>query len=704
MKRNAMTTGMLNRLQHEKSPYLLQHAANPVDWHPWGEEAFLRAKKEDKPVFLSIGYSTCHWCHVMAHESFEDEETASLLNEAFVCVKVDREERPDIDGIYMRVCQIMTGSGGWPLTVIMTPERRPFFAATYIPKESRWGRMGLVELIPRIVGLWRTARGRIEETAQQTISVLRRPVSGPGGNPGAEILSGAFAELQGQYDDKFSGFGTAPKFPMPHQLLFLLRYGERTGETEAIRMAEATLRAMRRGGIFDQLGYGFHRYSTDRQWLLPHFEKMLYDQALCVLAATEAFRAGGGEEHGRTAREVLEYVLRDLRAPDGGFYAAEDADSEGEEGRYYLWEMGEIRRILGPEDARFATEVFGLREDGNFIDPATVKRTGFNILSLVSGNEGAIESGEKIYETEEMRRREEVRRRLLAARDGRIRPARDDKILADWNGLMIAALARASWMLEEPSYYTAARAAADFVLSRMKTPEGRFLHRWCGGEAAVTGNLDDYAFLIWGLCELYEAGLDAGDLRRALELQRILTDRFRDPEGGFFFTPDDGEELPLRLKESHDGAVPSGNAVTLMNLIRMGRMTGDSRLEQEAAALIRPFSESIRGLPSAHAQWLIALEMLAVPPCEVVIAGRPEAADTGELIAVVRRCRRPQPVLLLRPEGERISEIVEIAPFTLEMRAIDGRAAAYVCRNHSCRRPVTDPAELEAILAGEGET
>ncbi|MDD5100626.1 MAG: thioredoxin domain-containing protein [Syntrophales bacterium] len=702
MKGNVVTTGNLNRLQHEKSPYLLQHAANPVDWHPWGEEAFLRARMEDKPVFLSIGYSTCHWCHVMAHESFEDEETASLLNEAFVCVKVDREERPDIDGIYMRVCQMMTGGGGWPLTVIMTPERRPFFAATYIPKESRWGRRGLVELIPGIGRLWRTERKRIEEEAARTLSVLRRPVSGPGGNPGAEILSEAFAELQGQYDDEFGGFGTAPKFPMPHQLLFLFRYGERTGETEAIRMAEATLRAMRRGGIFDQLGYGFHRYSTDRQWLVPHFEKMLYDQALCVLAATEAFRAGGVEEHGRTAREVLEYVLRDLRAPDGGFYAAEDADSEGEEGRYYLWEMEEIRRLLGPELARFATEVFGLREDGNFIDPVTGKRTGSNILSIASGGEGDVRAGRLISAGEKTRQLEEVRRRLLAARNAKIRPMRDEKVLADWNGLMIAALARASWMLEEPSYYTAARAAADFVLSRMKTPEGRLLHRWCGGEAAVTGNLDDYAFLIWGLCELYEAGLDAGDLRRALELQRILTDRFRDSEGGFFFTPDDGEALPLRLKEGYDGAVPSGNAVTLMNLIRMGRMTGDFRLEQAAAALIRPFSESIRSLPSAHAQWLVALEMLAAPPCEVVIAGRPEAADTGELIAVVRRCRRPQPVLLLRPEEERKSEIVEIAPFTLEMRAIDGRAAAYVCRNHSCRRPVTDPGELAAILAGEG--
>ncbi|MCX5819628.1 MAG: thioredoxin domain-containing protein [Deltaproteobacteria bacterium] len=700
-----MIPGALNRLKHEKSPYLLQHAENPVDWYPWGEEAFARAKREDKPVFLSIGYSTCHWCHVMAHESFEDEETASLLNEAFVCVKVDREERPDIDGIYMRVCQMMTGGGGWPLTVVMTPERRPFFAATYIPKGNRWGKTGLIELIPQIGRLWRTERERIEEAAAKTVSVLRQPVSEQGETPGAETLSEAFAELQGQFDEEFGGFGAAPKFPMPHQLLFLLRHGERTGGEEAIRMAGKTLRTMRRGGIFDQLGYGFHRYSTDRQWLVPHFEKMLYDQALCALAATEAFQAGSDSsdrEHTRTAREVLEYVLRDLHAPEGGFYAAEDADSEGEEGRFYLWGMDEIRRLLDPEEACFAVEIFGLEEGGNFTDPVTGKRMGLNILHLADSEEEAAE-GYGISGEELRRRLDNVRRKLLAARAGRVRPRRDEKILADWNGLMIAALARAACVLEEPRYLAAARVAADFVRTRMQTPDGRLLHRWCGGEPAVTGNLDDYAFMVWGAIELYEAGFAAGDLRTALELQRILTDRFRDPEGGFFFTPDDGEELLVRLKESHDGAVPSGNAVTLMNLIHLGRMTGDPRLEEEAAALCRAFAESVRRFPSAHAQWLVALEMLAAPSCEVVVTGRREALDTREMIEVVRRCRSPRPVLLLRPAGETAPEIAELAPFTREMGAIGGRAAAYVCQNFSCRRPVTDPQELAAILAAEGK-
>ena len=696
-----MIPGTLNHLQHEKSPYLLQHATNPVDWHPWGEEAFSRARQEDKPVFLSVGYSTCHWCHVMARESFEDDEAASLLNDDFICVKVDREERPDIDGIYMRVCQMMTGGGGWPLTIVMTPDRRPFFAATYIPKENRWGKTGLIELLPQLGKLWRTERERIEETAARTLSILRQPLSKPGEAPGEETLADAFEELQEAFDAESGGFGAAPKFPMPHQLLFLLRHGERTGKGEAIRMAEKTLRALRRGGIFDQLGYGFHRYSTDRHWLIPHFEKMLYDQALSVLAYTEAFQESGDGEHALTAREVLEYALGDLQAPEGGFYAAEDADSEGEEGRFYLWRMDEIRRRLDPEEARFAAEVFGIEEGGNFIDPLAGKRTGLNILHRADSGEAA--AGHGISGEEFRRRLEKVRLCLLAARDGRIRPQRDDKILTDWNGLMIAALARAACVLDEPRYLTEARTAADFLRTRMQTPDGRLLHRWCGGEPAVPGNLDDYAFVIWGLIELYEAGFAARDLRMALELQRILTDRFRDRSGGFFFTPDDGEELLTRLKESHDGAVPSGNAVTLMNLIRLGRMTGEPRLEEEAAALCRVFADSVRRIPSAHAQWLIALEMLAAPSCEVVIAGRPEAMDTRGLIDVVRRCRHSRPLLLFRPEGETAPEIAELAPFTREMRAINGRAAAYVCSGFSCKQPATDPQELAAILAAGGK-
>ena len=695
-----MISPALNRLLHEKSPYLLQHAGNPVDWYPWGEEAFDRAQREDKPVFLSVGYSTCHWCHVMAHESFEDETVAALLNGAFVCVKVDREERPDIDGIYMSICQMMTGSGGWPLTIVMTPEKLPFFAATYIPKESRWGRLGLVDLIPRIRSIWETRRDEVEKAAVQTVAHRMQPRTETGDLNAEALLARALEELRGQFDDKYGGFGDAPKFPMPHQIVFLLRHGHRTGAPDALRMADSTLSVMRHGGIFDQLGYGFHRYSTDRQWLVPHFEKMLYDQALLTMAFTEAFQATGDETHARTVRETLDYVLRDLRAPEGGFFTAEDADSEGEEGRFHLWRMDELRRLLDPEELRLAAAAFSLAEEGNFVDPVEPERRGDNILHL-SGPPAKVAEGLGLTETDFLQRLEKVRLRLLAAREKRVRPQRDDKVLTDWNGLMIAALARAAGVLDEPRYLEAAREAIAFILAKMKTPDGRLLHRFCKGEAAVTGNLDDYAFLIWGLIDAYEAGFDAGVLREALALQEIVDRHFRDPDGGFFSTPDDGETLLFRPKEGHDGAVPSGNAVTLMNLIRLGRMTGDPRREGEAAELSRAFAGSLQQTPSAHAQWMIALELLAAPSREVVIAGRSGEKDTVEMLAVLRRSYLPNLTFLLRPEGEDAPAITKIVPFTREMRALDGRAAAYVCTGFACRRPVTDPSELVALLDEE---
>jgi len=692
-----MRNDRLNRLKDEKSPYLLQHAANPVDWYPWGEEAFVRARREDRPVFLSIGYSTCHWCHVMAHESFEDDQVAALLNGAFVCVKVDREERPDVDGIYMRACQLMTGSGGWPLTIVMTPERRLFFAATYIPKEERWGRPGLLDLIPRLADLWRTRRGEVDQAAARMVASL-----GPARNREEnfqieQALDSAFDALRGEYDTAHSGFGEAPKFPMPHQLVFLLRHWRRTGADEALKMAEETLGAMRRGGIFDHLGWGFHRYSTDRQWLVPHFEKMLYDQALLALAYGEAFQATGDEAHARTLREVLDYLLGEMRTPEGGFCAARDADSEGEEGRFYLWQADEVRQLLSHEDARIAQEAFGLAEGGNFIDPTTGGTTGWNILHRAVPLE-RIARDHGIGEAELLQRLEAIRSRLLAARGNRARPGLDDKVLTDWNGLAIAALARASWVLNEPRYLEAARQTVAFLLGRLRTADGRLLHRYCKGEAAVKGYLDDYAFLIWGLIECYEAGFAAGDLREALALQKALEDRFRDPDGGFFMTPDDGEALPARLKEGYDGAVPSGNAVTLMNLIRLGRLTGDPRLEGEAAALGRAFSGSLRGQPSAHAQWMAALELLAAPSCEAVVAGRPEARDTADLLTVLRRSYLPSLTVLLRPEGEVEPEIATLAPFAGPMHALGGRATAYLCTGLSCQPPETDPETLAARL------
>ncbi len=691
----------LNHLQHEKSPYLLQHADNPVDWHPWGEEAFARAKEEDKPLFLSIGYSTCHWCHVMAHESFEDERVAVLLNAAFVSIKVDREERPDVDGIYMRICQLMTGSGGWPLTIVMTPDQRPFFAATYLPKEDRYGRRGLVTLLPLLEDLWRTRRAEVETAAAEMTTALLEKGAGETGRLDPEqVTAQAREELKAAYDEGAGGFGAAPKFPMPHQLIFLIRHGWRTFAPEPIRLATQTLTALRRGGICDQLGFGFHRYSTDRQWLVPHFEKMLYDQALLTLATLEAFQATADPAFARSSREILSYVLSDLQATEGGFYAAEDADSEGEEGRFYLWRLPEVREILGPEEARFAAAVFGMTEAGNFIDPARGERTGANVLHLSAVPERNA-TGFGMDEGAFEQRLEAIRLRLLAARAKRVRPQRDDKILTDWNGLIIAALARAARVLGEPRYLAAARTALSCILTRLKTPEGRLLHRLCKGEAALAATLDDYAFLIWGLIECYEAGFAVSDLKTALALQEVLDRRFRDPAGGYFATADDGEPLLARLKESHDGAVPSGNAVTMMNLLRLGRLTGEARREEGAAALAHAFGGRLSRMPAAHCQWMAGLESLAAPSCEVVIAGRPGGEDTAGLLAALGRHYLPTLTLLLRPEGEEGPEIVALAPFTREMEAIDGRAAAYVCRGFSCLPPVTDPGALETLLAAE---
>jgi hypothetical protein len=482
---------------------------------------------------------------------------------------------------------------------------------------------------------------------------------------------------------------------MAHQLVFLLRRGRHVGG-RPLEMALKTLRAMRRGGIFDQLGFGFHRYSTDRQWLVPHFEKMLYDQALLTLAYTEAFQATGEEAFARTAREVIEYVLRDLAAPEGGFYAAEDADSEGEEGRFYLWRQEEFRRLLGDGDAAWAATRFGLTEAGNFVDPLQGTRTGDNILWLPERPADDAAGTEPVRD-DEARRWEAVRRRLLAARERRVRPQRDEKILTDWNGLMIAALARAARVFNEPRYQVAARQAADFLLSRLRTAEGRLLHRYCAGEAAIGGNLDDYAFLIWGLLESYETGFVVADLQAALDLQRVLDERFRDPAGGYFFTADDGEALPLRLKEGYDGAIPSGNAVTLINLIRLGRMTGDPRRQDEAAKMVRAFAGEFRLAPTGHAQWLVGLDLLTSPSCEVVIAGPSGSPAVEAMLTVLRRRYDPGLTVLYRPEGD--AALAAIAPFTGGIGTAGGRAAAYLCSGFVCRPPVTDPGQLAALLA-----
>ena len=687
-----------NRLTTEKSPYLLQHADNPVDWYPWGEEAFKKAREEDKPIFLSIGYATCHWCHVMAHESFEDPVVAALMNEAFINITVDREERPDIDQVYMTVCQMLTGSGGWPLTIIMTPDKVPFYAGTYLPRESRFGRIGMTELVPRVQQLWNSERDKVMASAEQ-ISARLAAVSQPqaAGKIDSALPDRAYRELTSRYDATNGGFGSAPKFPSPHNLLFLSRYSTLEDQPQALKMVDHTLAEMRRGGIFDQIGYGFHRYSTDAEWLVPHFEKMLYDQAMLVLASTEASLAGGDPIHQRTVDEVVTYVLRDMTDAAGGFYSAEDADSEGEEGLFYIWSLDELAKVLGPDDAGFAADVWNATAEGNFAEEASGEMTGSNILHRDSTDEAMAERVDmksKAFAT----RLESVRSRLFDNREDRIHPLKDDKVLADWNGLMAAAMARAGRVFGNDDYVQAAERSIAFVLDSMRK-DGRLLHRWRDGELTVPAFLDDHVFLIWALLELYDATFEPKHMMQAIDLQTATDELFWDDEnGGYFFSPDDGEELLVRQKEIYDGAIPSGNSVAAWNLLRLGRLTGHTEYSSRAETIFKTFAADTGRGASAHSHLADAMLFASSESLEIVIAGKPGAIDTEALIEALRSRYLPQAVtLLVSPEGDG-DLIRKLAPFTEGHAPLDGKAAAYVCRDYACKMPTADPVELGKIL------
>jgi len=682
-----------NRLAFEKSPYLLQHQDNPVDWYAWGDEAFALAAREDKPVFLSIGYSTCHWCHVMEHESFEDDVVAAALNAAFVCIKVDREERPDIDNIYMTVCQMATGSGGWPLTIIMTPDKQPFFAGTYIPREQ------LLNLVPRVTQMWSEDRTKITETTEQIMSALRQNVAGVPGTGeelGLEAMKSAYDQLSSRFDESRGGFGSSPKFPTPHNFLFLLRYWERTKDVRALTMVEKSLTEMRRGGMYDHVGFGFHRYSTDPDWFLPHFEKMLYDQAMLVMAYTEAFQATGKLEYRRTAEEIVEYVLRDMTDQDGGFYSAEDADSEGEEGKFYLWSENELRAVLGSE-ADVVMSALGVVEGGNYAEEASGEKSNTNILYLEKPiGESAAALG--IGEDELRERLGRARRLLFDVRETRIRPGLDDKILTDWNGLMIAALAKAGRAFERADYVEAAVRAERFISRNMMRGEGGLLHRFRDGDASIVGMIDDYSFYCWGLIELYETTFDVTYLEKALTYTSYATKQFWDNEtGGFFFTPDDGENLIVRQKEIYDGAVPSGNSVAMLNLIRLGRITANSKLEEGARRIAAAFEGQITRAASAFTMSMCALDFAVGPSFEIVIAGRRGAGDTNQLMRAIEGRYIPRKVVLLRSDADK-KKIAELAPYTKDQEPIDGKATAYVCRNYACELPTNDVGRMLALL------
>ena len=678
-----------NRLIDEKSPYLLQHARNPVDWYPWGERAFQKARKEDKPIFLSIGYATCHWCHVMAHESFEDEDVARRLNTYYIAIKVDREERPDVDKVYMSVCQAMTGSGGWPLSVFMTPEGKPFFAGTYFPKSSRMGMTGFMDILSQITTMWQSDRARILKASEEiTRAIQSSSIDKSVQTMSLNIIKKGYEQLLRAFDHDWGGFGTAPKFPTPHQLAFLLRCHRREANPEALEMVEKTLEAMRKGGIFDQIGFGFHRYSVDEKWLVPHFEKMLYDQALLGMAYAEAYQVTGRAKFGRVAREIMTYVLRDMTAPEGGFYCAEDADSDGKEGLFYVWTSGEIKKHLGDKLGELFCRFYDISDAGNFED-------GLSIPHIpVTPDVFAKKEGVELEELDSLL--EEARGRLFVEREKRVHPLKDDKILTSWNGLMIAAFAKAYQTFGDKAYADAARRAVEFILKNLRTANGRLLCRYRKGEAAYPGYLDDYAFLVWGLIELYEATFHVPYLEEAISLNKEMIDIFWDKQGGgLYFTGKGNESLIAQSKEIYDGALPSGNSVAALNLLRLSRMTGNIDLEQRYEKLARYFSGQITDHPIAYTQFLIALDFMLGPSKEIVIAGDPALDGTQAIISAIHRRFLPNKVLLFRRQGLEGETLARLSPFAEPLVPVNHHPTVFICEQYACQTPITDMDQLE---------
>ena len=678
-----------NKLIGETSPYLLQHAHNPVDWYPWGPEALQRAKDEDKPIFLSIGYSACHWCHVMERESFENEEIAALMNKWFVNIKVDREERPDIDEIYMKAVMAMTGSGGWPMSVFMTPELEPFFGGTYFPPEPLYGRRSFPQLLETVANAWRDDRESLVKDAARLSEHIRKEVVAAAASevdPG--VLDSSLGQLKGTFDPIWGGFGGAPKFPHSMDVRILLRHWQRTGESEVLDIVTTTLDRMMEGGVYDQLGGGFHRYSTDEKWLIPHFEKMLYDNALLVPAYLEGYLATGEERYARVARECCEWALREMVTPEGAFASTQDADSEGEEGKFFAWTPDELIGVLGNQHGLWAAEWYGVTEEGNFEhgtsalwrhDPA--QKVAERLQVPLNELEPAMER---------------ARAQLFEVRDKRVHPATDDKVLAAWNGLLISALAQAYQVLEEPRFLAAAQRAARYVTGHMRQEDGRLFATARNGRAHLNAYLDDYAFMIQALIDLYESDFDSDWLREALALNTVLTDRFEDPElGGYFTTANDHEKLLARLKAPHDGALPSGNGVQALNLLRLAELTGQGPLAKQAQRTILSVGGLVNRYPQGFSQLLLAVDYLAAGAREIVIAGETGSPPVAAMLKVVRGRLLPQRVVALAHPGAD----VELMPLLAERSAPQGSARAYVCQNYACKQPVDTPEDLLVQLA-----
>ncbi len=700
-----------NRLAQEKSPYLLQHAHNPVDWQPWGPEAFEKARQENKPIFLSIGYSTCHWCHVMERESFENDEIAALLNRDYIAIKVDREERPDVDRIYMTFVQATTGSGGWPMSVWLTPDREPFFGGTYFPPENRWGHPGFGSILTQIAGVWRDNRTQVVESAREVIEQLKKQVEVAPSHGGVAFdhatLDSGFSVFRRTFDTRTGGFGAAPKFPRVSIHHFLLRYYARTGNKEALDMVLLTLREMARGGMNDQLGGGFHRYSVDDRWFVPHFEKMLYDQAQIAISYLEAFQATGDARYADTARAIFDYVLRDMTDAEGGFYSAEDADSvitpeqptlKGE-GAFYIWSIEEIHALVGAPASDWFCYRYGVREGGNVENDPHGEFTGKNILYQAHTLEETAEHfGQPVGEVDATL--DNAARILLQARAKRVRPHLDDKILTSWNGLMISAFAKGGAILEEPRYAEAARRAADFVIARLyESASGTLLRRYREADAAIPGFLDDYAFFVQGLLDLYEAQFDLSHLQLAIRLTEKQLELFEDRDAGAFFSTIDGDpELVLRVKEDYDGAEPSGNSISVMNLVRLAQITNRDQFRQSAGRALSAFASRLSVAPMAVPQLLAACEFVTGQPREIIFAGTRDSAELRAMLRELHRRFLPNRVVLLVDSAGARRALASGIPSIESMQPVDGRATAYVCRDYTCQLPVSDPAKFAELI------
>ena len=682
-----------NRLIFESSPYLLQHAANPVDWHPWNEEAFLLAKELNKPIFLSIGYTTCHWCHVMEHESFEDNEVAMKMNDAFINIKVDREERPDIDNVYMEVTQELTGRGGWPMTIIMTPDKEPFFAGTYFPKNSRqnYNRIGMNDLVPQIKELWNTKKDSLLTSANNIIlnikdkhnkrdnfkSVLKN-----------NLLVDSFNSFNRRFDETYGGFtGSRNKFPKPHDYSFLIKYYYKTKNKDALKIVNKSLYEMKKGGLYDQIGFGFHRYSTDKKWLVPHFEKMLYDQALLIHAYLDAYLITNDIFFSNAVHEICEYVLRDMTSIEGGFYSAEDADSQGEEGLFYIWNASELQSFLSEDEYNFISPILNIKPNGNSV----VERSRTNIPHLSYTLE-ELQKSSDLKKNDFYNKYHLIRKKIFNYRDNRVHPQKDDKILTDWNGLMISALSRASIILDKKDYLLAARKSADFIINNLLNNNGKILKRYRNGQSGIDGMIEDYAFFIWGLIELYQTDFDEKYIEIAAKLSDYQIDHFWDFENkGFYFTSDISENLIIRSKEVYDGAIPSGNSVSAYNFIRLSRILSRYDYEEIAVAITEAFASNLNKYGYGSSMLLQAIDFIEGPSYEVIIVG--DRSKSEYLIKHIQKNKNFNKVIVYNDSNNKIFKYLNLYP-----SGKDGRPIVYVCENYSCQLPTDDIEKINELL------